>query len=456
MVVSDLEKYIEPGKRVHMIGVGGVSMSPLAEVLHDLGIYVSGSDLNDSPVIAHLRDIGIDVVIGHASENIAGADFIIRTAAVHDENPEIVQARTAGIPVFERAQAWGYIMRGYKNAVCISGTHGKTTTTSMLTHILMAADKDPTVMIGGTLPMLRSGHRVGAGDTIVLESCEYHNSFHSFSPTVAIVLNIDADHLDFFKDINEIKASFAQFANLVPESGCIIANADDGNTMSALIPLGRELLTFGFSPAAQVRAKNIAACAKSSEFDICYQDKVFSHVRLSAPGRHNILNALAASAAAISLSLPPEAVSAGLSTFTGAGRRLEFKGEYNGADIYDDYAHHPGELHALIDTVLSMGYERIICVFQPHTFTRTKALFDDFVRELSRVDLAYLAEIYAAREKNTVGISSRDLSERIPNSMYFATFTEIEEQLRRDARPGDIILTVGAGDIFKVGESLLD
>ncbi len=455
MTVSDFEKYIRPGARAHLIGIGGVSMSPLAEVLHGLGLQVNGSDMSDSSAVAHLRSTGIPVVIGHRPENVDGADFIVRTAAVHDENPEIQAAHAKGIPVFERAQAWGFIMRGYKNAVCISGTHGKTTTTSMMTHILMAAQKDPTVMIGGTLPMLRSGHRVGSGDTIVLESCEYYNSFHSFSPTIAVILNIDADHLDFFKDLDAIKASFAHFANLVPENGTIIANADDQNTMDALLLLGRPLLTFGLSADALVRAENVALHTRGSDFDVIYNGQFFGHISLRMPGRHNVCNALAATAAAITLHIPAEAVAEGLSTFTGADRRLEFKGNFHGADIYDDYAHHPGELHALLDAVLSMGYKRVICVFQPHTFTRTKALFPDFVQELSRVDLAFLAEIYAAREKNTVGISSRDLAQAIPGAMYFATFTEIEEQLRHVAEPGDIILTVGAGDIFKVGEDLL-
>lgn len=455
MTVSDFENYIKPGMRGHLIGIGGVSMSPLAEVLSGLGIVVTGSDMSESAAVARLRGLGIQIHQGHHAENISGADFIVRTAAVHDENPEIAAAHAAGIPVFERAQAWGYIMRGYKNAVCISGTHGKTTTTSMMTHILMAAEKDPTVMIGGTLPILRSGHRVGNGDTIVLESCEYYNSFHSFSPTVAVILNIDADHLDFFKDLEDIKASFATFAALAPADGHIVANADDKNTMDALAGLGRELLTFGLSASAKVRGENLHFGPRGSEFDIVYDGKVYVHALLHMPGKHNVLNALAAAASAIALGIPGEAIAEGLSAFTGAGRRLEFKGRFNGADIYDDYAHHPGELHALIDAVLSMEYERVICVFQPHTFTRTKALFSDFVQELSRVDLPYLAEIYAAREKNTVGISSSDLAREIPNAMYFPTFTEIEEQLRRIARPGDIILTVGAGDIFKIGEDLL-
>ncbi len=454
--MKDFRKYMEPGKRGHLIGIGGVSMSPLAEVLRGMGLVISGSDINDSENVEHLRGLGIEVVIGHHSETITpDMDFVVRTAAVHDDNPEIEAARARGIPVFERTEAWGAIMRDYKNALCISGTHGKTTTTSMSTHILMASQMDPTVMIGGTLPLLHAGHRVGKGDTIVMESCEYCNSFLNFYPTVAVILDIEEDHLDFFKDLNDIQNSFREFASHVPENGTIIANMDDKNTMDALLPLGRKLMTFGMTDKADVWPRGIVQLGTQSEFDIMYHGKKFTHVTIHVPGVHNIKNALAASAAAITLGCGPLAVRYGLAAFNGAGRRFEFKGKYNGADVYDDYAHHPGELKVLLDTVESLGYKRTIVVFQPHTYTRTKALFDDFVRQLRRPDMTILAEIYAAREQNTIGISSRDISDQIDNSMYFDSFDEIIKTLRWAAAPGDIILTVGAGDIYKVGERLL-
>lgn len=455
--MTGFEKYLAAGKRGHLIGIGGVSMSPLAEVLSGMGIIIRGSDMNESEKTEHLRSLGMDVKIGHCAENImADTDFVVRTAAVHDENPEIVEANRRGIPIFERTQAWGAIMRDYKNALCISGTHGKTTTTSMSTHILMAAQRDPTVMIGGTLPLLQAGHRVGKGDTIVMESCEYYNSFHAFSPTIAVILNIEADHLDFFKDLEDIKASFCKFASLVPENGYIIANADDKNTMDALSSLDRNLLTFGLSNNADVYADNIVNKGAQTEFDIIHKGEFFSRVSLRVPGLHNVMNALAATAAAICLGIDATAVSYGLSGFTGAGRRFEFKGKYNGADVYDDYAHHPGELKALLDAVEPLGYKRIIVVFQPHTYTRTKALFDDFTEQLRRPDLTYLAEIYAAREKNLTGISSADLSKKIPNSIFLPTFEELIKNLRTSAAPGDIILTVGAGDVYMIGESLVE
>ncbi len=455
--MTGFEKYLVPGTKGHLIGIGGVSMSPLAEVLAGMGLKICGSDMNESEKTQHLRSLGVDVFIGHRTENLAeDTQFVVRTAAVHDENPEIVAAHQRGIPVFERTQAWGAIMKDYENALCISGTHGKTTTTSMSTHILMAAQRDPTVMIGGTLPLLQAGHRVGKGDTIVLESCEYYNSFHSFSPTIAVVLNIEADHLDFFKDLEDVKASFRKFASLVPENGYIIANADDKNTMDALEPLGRKLVTFGLSKKADVSAENIEQKGAQTEFDIIHKGEFFTHVSLRVPGLHNVKNALAATAAAICLGIDPTAVTYGLAGFTGAGRRFEFKGKYNGADVYDDYAHHPGELKALLDAVEPLGYKRIIVVFQPHTYSRTKALFNDFVQQLRRPDLAYLAEIYAARESDTLGISSADLAKEIPNALHFPSFEEIEKSLRITAAPGDIILTVGAGDVYKLGERLVD
>ncbi len=454
--MNDFYGYLTPGKKGYLVGIGGVSMSPLAEVLVGRGLSIEGSDMSRGSNVVHLEELGIKVNIGHRAENIySGVDFLVRTAAVHDDNPEIIAARALGIPVFERANAWGAIMRDYKNAVCISGTHGKTTTTSMMTHILMASQKDPTVMIGGTLPLLQAGHRVGGNDTIVMESCEYYNSFHSFYPTVAVILDIEADHLDFFKDLEDVKSSFRRFAMNVPEGGTLVINADDENTLDAVKGIDRKTITFGLSDKADVRAKNIETLGTKTEFDAIAFGRKFAHLTLHVPGVHNIMNALAATAAAISLGIGPLAVAYGLSGFSGAGRRFEFKGKYNGADVYDDYAHHPGELKALIDMVETLGYKRTVLVFQPHTYSRTKALFDEFVEQLRRPDICVLAEIYAAREKNTLGISSKDLSDLIPNSFYYGSFEEIDKFLRISAAPGDIILTVGAGDVYKIGENFL-
>ena len=444
-----IHEYIQPGKRVHLVGIGGVSMRPLGLVLQGMGLIVSGSDMNSSVSTDELIAQGIRVDIGHRAENIIGADCIIRTAAVHNDNPEIAGARAAGIPVFERAQAWGIIMRAYKNAICISGTHGKTTTTSMVAHILMAAQADPTVMIGGYLPLLHAGHRVGSGDTILLESCEYCDSFLNFFPSLAVVLNIEADHLDYFKDLQDVEKSFHKFAEL--STNGILANGDDKNTVDALA--GLDYISFGFGSVNRIHAADISTDWRS--FDVICDGEKYCHFELPVHGHHNAMNALAAAGVAWIMGIPGAAAEQGLSTFHGAGRRMEFKGSYHGADIYDDYAHHPGELAATIDAVRTMGYKRVIFAFQPHTYTRTKALFDDFVQQLKRPDIVVLAEIYAARERNTIGISSRDLLEHIPNGIYCATLPQVTQTLSELAQPGDVILTVGAGDIYRAGEALL-
>ena len=455
MSQNELDKYIKSWERCHLIGIGGVSMSPLAEVLRGMGVDITGSDINESPAISRLRSVGIDVTIGHSANNILGARFIVRTAAAREDNIDVKAADKLGIPVFERAQVWGHIMRGYKNAVCVSGAHGKTTTTSMVAHILMASGADPTIMIGGTLPLLGCGYRVGNGDIIAVEADEYYNSFHNFCPTVAIILNIDADHLDFFKDIDDLKSSFRKFAALVPDSGYIICNGDDANTMEALAPLGRELITFGLGEGAAIRGMNLSAAGRNPSMEVLYNGTPFCKITLQTPGAQNLTNALAAVSAAIVLGISAKDIEEGLYGFTGAGRRFEFKGSYNGADVYDDYAHHPRELRAILDAVSSLDYKRVILVFQPHTFSRTRALFADFVTELSRADVTILAEIYAAREKNDIGITSNILAAAIPGARSYASFAEITDEIASIAREGDIILTVGAGDIYKVGEALL-
>ena len=450
---TKIQPFIAPGRRVHLAGIGGVSMNPLAEVLHQMGLAVQGSDQSESPAVERLRHMGVHVSIGHDAGNIRGAEFLIRTAAIHDDNPEIAAAHAAGLPVFERAEAWGAIMQRYENAICIAGTHGKTTTTAMTTHIFMAAQADPTVMIGGTLSMLHSGYRVGRGDTIILESCEYCNSFLHFFPTVAVVLNVEEDHLDFFTGgLPEIKESFRKFAQLVPPEGRIVANADAPGAMDAL--KGLPLFTFGRSESADCRAENLTWEYGRPEFDVVVDGKPYTHLALHVAGEHNLSNALAAASAAYVLGIPGRAVKLGLEGFFGAGRRFECKGQCRGAKIYDDYAHHPAEIHALLEMTRSLGYDRVICAFQPHTYSRTKALFADFVRELKKADLAVLTDIFAAREKNTAGVSSRDLAAEIPGALYCPSLREAEQCLMDLARPGDLILTVGAGDIYTVGEAL--
>lgn len=446
---KNIAKFLTPGRHVHLVGIGGVSMRPLGLVLKGMGMEVTGSDMSASASTRELEAQGIPVAIGHHAENIVGADCIIRTAAAHNDNPEIAAARAAGIPVFERAQAWGEIMKSYKNAICISGTHGKTTTTSMMTHILMAADMDPTVMIGGYLPLLHAGHRVGHGDTIVLESCEYCDSFLNFFPTLAVVLNVEADHLDYFKDLADIQKSFHQFAALATYG--VVANGDDPHTVQAME--GIDCVFFGMGQGNRIHPANM--CPDWQHFDVICDGQFYCHLDMGVLGRHNALNALAAAAAAWMMGIPGEAVAKGVQSFHGAGRRMEFKGKFHGADVYDDYAHHPDEVAATLDAVRSMGDHRVVLAFQPHTYSRTKALFDDFVRELKKPDVVVLAEIYAARERNTIGISSADLASEIPGAVYCETLPEVTAYLRENVREGDIVITMGAGDIFRAGEALL-
>ncbi|MDR2590080.1 MAG: UDP-N-acetylmuramate--L-alanine ligase [Oscillospiraceae bacterium] len=456
-------KYVQSSKRCHLIGIGGVSMSPLAIILHNTGIEVSGSDINDSTVIKELRDLGITVYIGHHADNIVGAGYIVRTAAARDDNVEVEAAQKNNIPVFERAEAWGHIMRSYKDALCISGVHGKTTTTSMVSRILLAAGTDPTVMIGGTLPKIESGCLVGKGDIIVLEACEYYNSFHNFHPTVALILNIDADHLDFFKDLDGLKSSFRHFASLVPKNGYIICNGDDENTMDALTKLDRELITFGFNEFAAVTGKpirlrgtNVKTSGRHPSMDISFDGNHVCSIKLRIPGVHNLKNALAAAAACLYIGISPKIIEDELLEYSGVGRRFEYKGSYNGADVFDDYAHHPRELSALIDAVSTFDcYNRFIIAFQPHTYSRTRALFDDFVSELKRPDVVFLSDIYAAREQPIDGVSSQILADAVPESVCISDFGKMTEQIAAIARKGDIVITVGAGDIYKVGESLV-
>lgn len=451
--LSEIAQYLAPGKHAHLVGIGGVSMCALGMVLKGMGLTVTGSDMNSSKATDNLIAQGIPVTIGHFPENIQGADCVIRTAAAHDDNPEIAAALGAGLPVFERAQSWGYIMAAYRNAICFSGTHGKTTATSMMTHIAMEAGLDPTVMIGGYLNLLDAGHRVGKGDTIIMESCEYCNSFLNFLPTIAVILDVDADHLDFFKDLEDIKHSFRAFAELTPEDrGVVVVNGMDKNTMDAIKGIHRRVIRFGMTPDMDVYPTHFDR--GFSSFDVICGGEFYTHVDLRVLGQHNCMDALAAIAAAWCLGVEPCAITRGLASFTGAARRMEFKGVYHGTDIYDDYAHHPGELKATLDAIPQRGYSRTIVVFQPHTYSRTKALFSEFVEQLARPDKTILAEIYAARETNTVGISSKDLADQIPGAEYYKTFEEITDRLKEIAGPGDLVLTIGAGNIYLVGEEL--
>lgn len=450
-----LKSYVTDHKTIHLVGIGGVSMSALAELLLHLGAKVTGSDRTETDVTDKLAKLGASITYAHLPENVDSADLVIRTAAVHDDNPEIAHARELGIPVMERAQAWGKIMLEYKHAVCVSGTHGKTTTTSMLTMVGIECGSDPTVMVGSNLDAIGGTLRIGAHDYFIAESCEYTNSFLSFHPTVAVVLNVDADHLDFFKDIDDIIHSFHRFCELVPENGAIVVNHDSANAMKAVADIDRTCITFGTTPEADVYPENVTDNHGYYSFDVMHKGKLFTHVDLSVPGRHNMLNALASCAVCIFIGLDPEKSAAGLKKFTGSSRRFQLTGHMaNGATVIDDYAHHPTEMTATLKTAREMDFDRIICVFQSHTYSRTKALLSQFVEALKLCDKAIVADIYAAREKNTFGISGKDIADQLDGGEYYPSFEQIEARVREIAQPNDLIITMGAGNINGIGPKL--
>ena len=442
-------------KKIHFIGCGGSGMYPLIQILTAKGYDISGSDVLDGSIIRYEREMGVKVSLGHNADNVVGADMVVYSAAISKDNVELNAAASYGIPTIERSVLLGYVSRLYKQSICVSGTHGKTTTTSMITTALELAGRDPSAVIGGKLPLIGGYGKAGKGDDIVIEACEFSETFLKLTPYMSVVLNIDNDHLDYYGSMGELKFAFKRFALMT--QFMIFANADDKNTMDVMYTLDRRVRTFAIDNHGDYRAVNINEYKPGFfEFDLKeWNTTDTTRIRLSVPGRHNIYNALAMCAVCRFVGLSAEQCAEAALNFKGAGRRFEVYGECNGALVIDDYAHHPGELHALLEMAKTLPYKRIICAFQPHTYTRTKALFNDFVKELRVPDVVVLAEIYAAREQNDIGISSMDLSREIPGSVYCPTLDKVTAALARIACPGDLILTVGAGDIFKAGEKLL-
>lgn len=450
------ELLINKGNVVHFVGIGGVSMSALAEVCLFHGLAVRGSDMRSGLYTERLCALGVDVRIGHCAENVTGADVVIRTSAIKDDNPEISRARELGIPVLERAEAWGIIMDDFPEVVCVSGTHGKTSTTAMMTCIALAADRDPEVMIGADMREIGGVLRIADGDLFIAEACEYCDSFLNFKPTVAIVLNVEEDHLDYFSGIDDIIRSFSKFVSGTKPGGIAVVNADDENAVTAVKLSGKKFVTFGLSENADVTARDIRFVDGFPSFTLVKNGAELVKMRLSVLGEHNIKNALAAAAASLSMGISPEVIAKALAAFTGVGRRMEYKGSFNGAKVYDDYAHHPSEVETTIRAVRRAHEGRIICIFQPHTYTRTAALKEGFASALALADEVILADIYAAREKNTIGITSAAIGERMQNARCISGFDAIVSALESEVHEGDFVLTMGAGDIYKVGEMLCD
>lgn len=446
---------------VHFIGIGGISMSGLAEILLSRKFPVSGSDSHESALTDQLAEQGAVVHYPQMAENITDdIDVVVYTAAIHPDNPEFRAAQEKNLPMLTRAQLLGEIMRNYKEAINVSGTHGKTTTTSMITEILLEAHKDPTVSVGGMLKDIGGNIRVGGQETFVVEACEYTNSFLSFFPTIEVILNVEADHLDFFKDIDDIRHSFKLFAEKLPEDGLLVINKDIKHSEYFTQALKCRVVTFGHEKDADYTA-NFISYDKFAHpsYTLFYKGEELAQVELGVTGEHNIYNSLAAVAVARSLDIPMEVILRGLKRFTGTDRRFQKKGSVNGFTIIDDYAHHPQEIAATIEAAKKYPHRKLWIVFQPHTYSRTAALLDDFAGALSQADEIVLADIYAAREKNTIGISSDDLRkhmlEQNTNVYYIPKFEDIEDFLLQHVEEGDVLITMGAGDIYKVGDDLL-
>jgi len=450
----------DKNKKIHFIGIGGISMSGLAEILIKNNYKVSGSDMKMSHITNKLKEKGIEIYIGHNGDNIKDVDLVVYTAAISPENPEYLKAVELNLPLMDRAEFLGHIMKGHKYNVAVSGTHGKTTTTSMIAHIILKENVDPTILVGGELDAISGNVLAGNGDYFITEACEYKASFLKFFPYIGTILNIDADHLDYYRDIDHIKETFIKFIDLIPKEGYLIANIEDENVKAILHNnYNCNLLTYGLNEGV-LQAKDISynklGCAT---FDVYKEGLLLFKINLNVPGQHNVLNALASIGTALCLDFSKDSIISGLSNFGGTHRRFELKGTKDGVTVIDDYAHHPTEIKATLSAAKNYPHNKIYCVFQPHTYSRTISLFEDFANSFYDMDNLILADIYAAREKDTSIISSDMLGNRIReknvNCVNIHSFDEIVLYLKNHLKDGDILLTMGAGDVVQVGEMYL-
>lgn len=450
-----IDEAIKKAKRIHFIGIGGSGMCPLAEILHSQGHYLTGSDNNESDTLNRIRALGIPVTMGQKAENVEGADMVVYTAALLPDNPELVAAKESGIPTFERSKLFGYFTRNYSNCIGVCGTHGKTTVTSMLTHILIDNSFDPSAIIGGKLPLTGTNGRVGKSDILVCEACEYKDTFLDLTPDVSVILNIDRDHMEYFKTLENLEASFRKFAGF---SKCVIYNGDDKNTLDALADIqGKKLISFGTTHNCNYVAKNISYTNGAFPcYDLYINGEYKAKIELGIPGDHNVHNSLAAIATAMYCGATVEQCKDSILTFSGAGRRFEHLGSYNGADIVDDYAHHPAEIEVTLSAAKKMNYKRVWAVFQPFTFSRTKMHLNAFAEALSIADNVVLTEIMGSREINTYGITTQDLADEIPGCVWFDTFDKVANYLKENICEGDLVLTLGCGDVYKIAKIILD
>ena len=456
-MVKKYEHLLDNVKRIHFVGIGGSGMCTLAEILHNEGFEITGSDVAESDTLARIRSYGIPVKMGHFPENVLGADLVVYTAAVKLDNPELVSAKEHNIPSVERCIMLGAVVEKYKRSVAVCGTHGKTTTTSMLTQIFTMSDCDPTAIIGAKLPFIGGNSRVGKSDIIVCEACEYVDTFLHLWPAVTVILNVDEDHLDYFGTLDRIKQSFTQFADQTSDT--LVVNGDDENTMFCVKDMpakGKKVITFGFGEQNDFRANILDKTDVCESFELIHQGKVLTTVKLSVPGSFNVMNALAAAAAAVTLGVSPDDAAKALAEFHGAHRRFEILGKPQGITVADDFAHHPTELRATLNTAMSMGYNNVWAIFQPHTFSRTYTFLNEFAEVLSIADHCILSEILPVREKNTWNIYSKDLAEKIDGCVWFKTFEEIADYVITKAKPGDLIITIGGGNVYMCANMIMD
>ena len=452
--LNEYDKLIDSAKKIHMIGIGGAGMCPLAEILLKKGYELTGSDNNQTDTLSRIQSLGIPVTLGHFPENVHGADLVIHSAAIMKDNPELLEAARLGIPTLERSYLLGAVTRKFDNVIGVCGTHGKTTVTSMITQILQDANLSPSAVIGGKLPLIGANGICGDSETLVCESCEYVDTFLKESPDIAVLLNIDEDHMEYFKTVDRLISSFRTFIDSATK--CAVVNGDDQRAMIAAKDAKVKIITAGENENNDYRAVNISMTKGGFyEFDLLKGDEALTHIVLGCPGRHNVSNAVLASVAALLSGATPENIRYGLSRFGGAGRRFEILGRPKGITIADDYAHHPKELEVTLNTAKSMGFNRVFAVFQPFTFSRTVMLMDDFARVLNIADNVVLAQIMGSREVNTYGVHVSELSEKIDGSVYFDTFDEIADHIVKEAKEGDLVITLGCGDIYKAAKIML-
>ncbi|PWL60369.1 UDP-N-acetylmuramate--L-alanine ligase [Merdimmobilis hominis] len=453
--MTHIDDTILAGKHhIHFIGVGGSGMFPIVQILLSQGYAISGSDNNPGETLDAEQAMGVTVYMGQRPENLKGAELVVYSAAIMEDNPELVAARQMGVPVVERSEMLGLLTRHYSDCICVSGTHGKTTTTAMLTQILYGAGLDPTAVIGGKLPAIGGSGRAGSSSIMTCEACEFVDTFLHLAPDYAVILNVDADHLDYFGTLENIIKSFHKFAGMATKA--ILYNGDDPNTCKAVEGLDQPKTTFGwredndFYPANIVQ-KGGVKCG----FDLMCRGENLGHIELNVPGRHNILNAVAAAAAALAVGATPAQIQEHLPQFRGAHRRFEVLGQVNGVTIADDYAHHPAELKVTLEAAKEMDFNRVWAVFQPFTYSRTALLLEDFAKVLPIADRVVLSAIMGAREVNTYGIYAKDLADKIPGCVWFETFPEIARYVIQEAQPGDLVITLGCGDVYKCAHMML-